>query len=163
MDPRDRADALLARARARGGVVTPENATSPMDSLKTVQIPRAAVTGADRRHDDPDATMILPPGAVIGHRGGQQPPQYPQPGQPQHPQQQPPQPQQPQPPHHQPPQQQPQQHQPQQQSQPSQERQLPGLVPTVQHAPVRRQSLAERLNGELREPGEQRDQRDQRR
>lgn len=59
MDPRERADATLARARARSGsVVTPDNAMSPMDSASTMQIPRAVVDEADVR-EDPDPTVIL--------------------------------------------------------------------------------------------------------
>lgn len=46
MDPRNRADDALARARARGGfVVTPDNATSPMDAESTVQIYWEAIGG----------------------------------------------------------------------------------------------------------------------
>jgi hypothetical protein len=61
MDPRERADATLARARARGAfVVTPESATSPMDAASTLQIPRALVSAVDRRDDDPEATMVVP-------------------------------------------------------------------------------------------------------
>ncbi|WP_410569081.1 hypothetical protein [Amycolatopsis sp. cmx-4-61] len=60
MDPRDRADALLARAQARGVfVVTPDSATSPMDSSNTQQIPRAQIDGLDRSRD-PDTTTQLP-------------------------------------------------------------------------------------------------------
>ena len=60
MDPRDRADALLARAQARGVfVVTPDSATSPMDSSNTQQIPRAQIDGLDRS-SDPDTTTQLP-------------------------------------------------------------------------------------------------------
>ncbi|GAB3154439.1 hypothetical protein [Amycolatopsis sp. NPDC004378] len=60
MDPRDRADALLARAQARGVfVVTPDRATSPMDSSNTQQIPRAQIDGLDRSRD-PDTTTQLP-------------------------------------------------------------------------------------------------------
>jgi len=56
MDPRDRADALLARARSRGAfVVTPDNMTSPMDASSTQQIARAVVSGLD-----PDTTTQLP-------------------------------------------------------------------------------------------------------
>jgi hypothetical protein len=56
MDPRDRADALLARAQARGAfVVTPDNATSPMDSSNTQQIPRSMVNDIDYAQD-PDST-----------------------------------------------------------------------------------------------------------
>jgi len=57
MDPRDRADAILARARARGAfVVTPESAVSPMDAANTLQIPRAVVAAAD----DAEKTMVVP-------------------------------------------------------------------------------------------------------
>ncbi|WP_026360302.1 hypothetical protein [Amycolatopsis nigrescens] len=60
MDPRDRADALLSRARARGAfVVTPDNATSPMDASNTQQIARAVVAEIDRSQD-PDTTAQLP-------------------------------------------------------------------------------------------------------
>ncbi|GLW95359.1 hypothetical protein [Actinokineospora globicatena] len=59
MDPRDRADAILARARARGAfVVTPDSAISPMDAAATLQIPRAVVAAIDA--DDPDITMVFP-------------------------------------------------------------------------------------------------------
>jgi hypothetical protein len=59
MDPRDRADALLSRARARGAfVVTPEDATSPMDAANTQQIPRSMVSEIDR-DQDPDSTTKL--------------------------------------------------------------------------------------------------------
>lgn len=55
MDPRDRADALLSRARARGVfVVTPDDATSPMDAANTQQIPRSVVADIDAQ--DPDST-----------------------------------------------------------------------------------------------------------
>ncbi|SDD21156.1 hypothetical protein [Actinokineospora iranica] len=57
MDPRDRADAILARARARGAyVVTPESAISPMDAAATLQIPRAVVSAIDNA----DATQVFP-------------------------------------------------------------------------------------------------------
>src|SRR5690242_4873546 len=59
MDPRERADAALARARARGAfVVTPESATSPMDAASTLQIPRTVVSAIDR--SDPESTLSLP-------------------------------------------------------------------------------------------------------
>ncbi|MFI7675277.1 hypothetical protein [Actinophytocola sp. NPDC049390] len=59
MDPRERADAILARARARGAfVVTPESAVSPMDAASTLQIPRAVVRAADEQ--DPEQTMVVP-------------------------------------------------------------------------------------------------------
>ena len=61
MDPRDRADAILARARARGAfVVTPESALSPMDAANTLQIPRAVVNAADERESDAETTMVVP-------------------------------------------------------------------------------------------------------
>ncbi|SEP96243.1 hypothetical protein SAMN05216188_1011057 [Lentzea xinjiangensis] len=70
MDPRDRADAMLARARARGrNIVTPDNMTSPMDASDTQQIPRTLVNAVDPRRD-PDSTMILQP-AQMGQPGGQ--------------------------------------------------------------------------------------------
>ncbi|WP_199433971.1 hypothetical protein [Qaidamihabitans albus] len=58
MDPRDRADALLSRAQARDGVVTPDNMTSPMDAANTQQIPRSVVSRIDEQ--DPDSTTVLP-------------------------------------------------------------------------------------------------------
>ncbi|HET9140907.1 hypothetical protein [Actinophytocola sp.] len=59
MDPRERADAALARARARGAyVVTPESATSPMDAASTLQIPRTVVSAIDR--GDPESTLSIP-------------------------------------------------------------------------------------------------------
>ena len=71
MDPRDRADAMLARARARGRhIVTPDNMTSPMDASDTQQIPRTLVNAMDPRRD-PDSTMIIPPAQI----GQQRPPQ----------------------------------------------------------------------------------------
>lgn len=62
MDPRERADAALARARARGAfVVTPESAVSPMDAANTLQLPRIVVADNDARYeDDPDATLVVP-------------------------------------------------------------------------------------------------------
>ena len=58
MDPRSRADELLARARARGAfVVTPDNMTSPMDASSTVRIPRATI--AEASGADPDSTMVI--------------------------------------------------------------------------------------------------------
>ncbi|WP_158885270.1 hypothetical protein [Amycolatopsis anabasis] len=67
MDPRERADALLSRARARGAfVVTPEDATSPMDSANTQQIPRAVVSEIDRSQD-PDTTTKLSSSMIEAH------------------------------------------------------------------------------------------------
>jgi hypothetical protein len=66
MDPLERADAVLARARARGAfVVTPESAISPMDAASTLQIPRSLVDAIDREND-PEATMVVPVSAVRG-------------------------------------------------------------------------------------------------
>jgi hypothetical protein len=60
MDPRERADATLARARARGAfVVTPESAISPMDAANTLQLPRIVIADNDER-PDPDATLVVP-------------------------------------------------------------------------------------------------------
>lgn len=64
MDPRERADALLARARARGAfVVTPEDATSPMDAANTQQIPRSVVNRIDRG-EDPETTAVVPSSVI---------------------------------------------------------------------------------------------------
>jgi hypothetical protein len=72
MDPRERADAVLARARARGAfVVTPESAVSPMDAASTLQIPRAVVSAADDRDEDSETTMVVP-GSRVGGRRRQQ-------------------------------------------------------------------------------------------
>ncbi|MFD9698914.1 hypothetical protein [Lentzea sp. NPDC059081] len=80
MDPRDRADAMLARARARGrNIVTPDNMTSPMDASDTQQIPRTLVNAMDPRRD-PDSTMILS-AAQMGQQNTARPPQQ-RPGQP---------------------------------------------------------------------------------
>lgn len=62
MDPRDRADAMLARARARRtGIVTPDDAVSPMDAASTQQLPRAVVSAADQPPDEERTTSIPPP------------------------------------------------------------------------------------------------------
>jgi hypothetical protein len=67
MDPRERADATLARARARGAfVVTPESAVSPMDATSTLQIPRAMVVANDERANDPEATLVVPAATAHG-------------------------------------------------------------------------------------------------
>lgn len=64
MDPRHRADEALARARARGTfVVTPDNATSPMDAASTVRIPREVI---DDAADSPTEAFPVPPGAHHG-------------------------------------------------------------------------------------------------
>jgi acyl-homoserine lactone acylase PvdQ len=63
MDPRERADRALARARARGAfVVTPDDAISPMDAASTLQIPRSVVAAADQAEN----TMIIPAGQIPG-------------------------------------------------------------------------------------------------
>lgn len=70
MDPRERADAALSRARARDAyVVTPENAISPMDASNTQQIPRSVVRAADMREIDPDATTVLREEDIRSHGG----------------------------------------------------------------------------------------------
>ncbi len=80
MDPRARADAALARARARGiHVVTPDNMTSPMDSSATQQIPRAMVDAIDPRGGDPDSTMVLAAHVAAGQPAPPPPPAAPEP------------------------------------------------------------------------------------
>ncbi|ASR34282.1 hypothetical protein BAY61_03945 [Prauserella marina] len=69
MDPRDRADAVLFRAQARDGVVTPDNMTSPMDAANTQQIPRSLVRRIDGELD-PDTTTKLS-AAFIERNDGQ--------------------------------------------------------------------------------------------
>ena len=65
MDPLDRADAVLARARARGAfVVTPESAVSPMDAANTLQIPRVVVSSNDEQ--DPHSTVVVPRPSMTG-------------------------------------------------------------------------------------------------
>ncbi|MFD1150146.1 hypothetical protein [Saccharothrix hoggarensis] len=154
MDPRARADAALARARARGiHVVTPDNMTSPMDSSATQQIPRAVVNAADPRDNDPDSTMVLAAHVAAGRPAPQHQPaaqqtqhQAPQPAQQPAAAQQPnaqQQAHQPAPPH------QNQQQPPQQQHGPETQelRVAPGPVPTVQQVPTSRPSLSQRLSG----------------
>lgn len=126
MDPRARADAALARARARGiHVVTPDNMTSPMDSSATQQIPRALVNAVDPHGADPDSTMVLSAHVAAGH--APPPPAHPAPPTP---------PTQPQPPE-------------------PELREAPGPVPTVQQVPASRPSLSQRLSGgpDQRPPG----------
>jgi hypothetical protein len=171
MDPRDRADAALARARARGSfVVTPEDAVSPMDAASTQQIPRVMVNALDDEQPTEGTRIRRPAGApgtapAMSAPPQQIPPQQasPQPAtqQPQRATQQP----------HRPPQQQPRQ---QQQSGPTQPvpaasqqpvpanqqpkpvavpeqpptRQVEGLVPTVQQTGPQRSMLSRRLDGE---------------
>ena len=143
MDPRERADAALARARARGAyVVTPEDAISPMDASATIQIPRVVVASLDERQGDPEATM------VVQHPLAQSQPTQSQPSpRPPFPAQQ----------HgqgygqgHQVPQQQ-QQPQPRpREAEPEQQQQQPeGMVPTVQQKPKPRRTMSERLDGTL--------------
>ena len=134
MDPRDRADAMLARARARGrNIVTPDNMTSPMDASDTQQIPRTLVNAMDPRRD-PDSTMIIPPGQM-----GQQ--QRPHPPMPQQMQQQVP---------HQAPQPMPTQPMPvaADDAEITQVVQQ-GVIPTVSNHQQNRNSLSQRLNGNM--------------
>ena len=60
MDALARADEALSRARARGHVVTPDDATSPMDADSTVQIPRELIHAVDP-YADPEMTVIVSP------------------------------------------------------------------------------------------------------
>jgi hypothetical protein len=81
MDPRERAEAALARARARGSyVVTPDDAISPMDAKNTLQIPRSVILAAARRDDDPEATMVVP-APLAGAMGDDRTRSMPAPGQ----------------------------------------------------------------------------------
>ncbi|MEU6643749.1 hypothetical protein ABZ863_14520 [Saccharomonospora sp. NPDC046836] len=66
MDPRDRANAVLSRAQARAGVVTPDNMTSPMDAANTQQIPGAVVRQLDEGQD-PDTTTKLPASMIASN------------------------------------------------------------------------------------------------
>jgi hypothetical protein len=129
MDPRDRADAMLARARARGRhIVTPDNMTSPMDASDTQQVPRTLVNAMDPRRD-PDSTMIIPPAQI-----GQQRPHH---------QQMP----------HQMPQQvpQPMPTQPMQVADDAEITQVVqhGVIPTATNHQQTRNSLTQRLNGNM--------------
>ncbi|GLY52857.1 hypothetical protein [Lentzea sp. NBRC 102530] len=135
MDPRDRADALLARARARGrNIVTPDNMTSPMDASDTQQIPRTLVNAVDPRRD-PDSTMILAP-AQMGMQ--QRPGSPPMPTQPMPQQAAPPRQPGPQGPG----------------GAPSDDAEItqvvqPGLIPTVSHHQQKRNTLSQRLSGDM--------------
>ncbi len=64
MDALARADEALARARSRANVVTPEDATSPMDAAATVQIPRQLIASVDPRNVDSESTMIISRGSI---------------------------------------------------------------------------------------------------
>ncbi|MFC4004226.1 hypothetical protein ACFS2C_20260 [Prauserella oleivorans] len=66
MDPRDRADAVLSRAQARAGVVTPDNMTSPMDAADTQQIPGSVVRQLEKQQD-PDTTTKLPASLIASN------------------------------------------------------------------------------------------------
>jgi len=164
MDPRDRADAMLARARARHAfIVTPEDAVSPMDAANTLQIPRAVVDAADTCGGE-ESTSSMP---APRPRGGRAPAGAPMPaaspsqeGQPVRPASGPATSEPPGPPGlsallGEPPTQPlaveapsgPATQQGRPENQP-QGRQLDGLVPTVQETPSERRSLTERLGGE---------------
>ncbi len=68
MDALERADEVLARARARRtDIVTPDLATSPMDLASTVQFPQALVAEAAPPTAEPDDTIIIP-NAVFGRQ-----------------------------------------------------------------------------------------------
>ncbi|MCE7006051.1 hypothetical protein LWC34_24920 [Kibdelosporangium philippinense] len=137
MDPRERADAALARARARGAfVVTPEDAISPMDAANTLQIPRVVVSSLDEQRADTDTMVVGHPLSDPQPTQSQPSPRRPQPypsGQQPQAQQQP----QPQPPRQAPP--------PEQEQDPKPE----GMIPTVQKRPRPSQSLSQRLDGTL--------------
>jgi hypothetical protein len=138
MDPRDRADAMLARARARGrNIVTPDNMTSPMDATDTQQIPRSLVNAVDPRCD-PDSTMILSP-HQMGQQSAHRPPQH-VPGQhlPTQPTPTQPMPTQPMP----------------MQAGPVDDAEItqvvqPGVIPTVSNHQQTRNSLSQRLSGDM--------------
>ena len=137
MDPRDRADAALARARARGAfVVTPDDAVSPMDAKNTQQIPRAVVNALDTSRQDGDTTMVISAGTARGQAPGQQPTQPISPALLEETRTQPVQ---------LPTQQDYRQPEPQQ---PPAPRELDGLVPTVQQPANPRSSLSRRLEGD---------------
>jgi hypothetical protein len=153
MDPRERADAALARARARSAyVVTPDDAISPMDAASTLQIPRAVVAAAD---DQPDSTLVISHDVITAgahqtgaHQAGtargevSHPHQYPPPVYP------------PAPPYPEQGYAEPlyaeqaysEQPYPEPEEQPA-PRQLDGLVPTVQQPGPRRSLLSRRLDG----------------
>lgn len=62
MDPRDRADAVLARAEARrDGVVTPINQTSPMDASSTCRLRVSVVEEAEQDGEDSETQSIPVP------------------------------------------------------------------------------------------------------
>ncbi|MFD4642148.1 hypothetical protein ACFWN2_32915 [Lentzea sp. NPDC058436] len=125
MDPRDRADALLARARARGrNIVTPDNMTSPMDASDTQQIPRSLVNAVDPRRD-PDSTMILAPAQMGQQQRPHQAPGAPMPTQPL-----------------------PAQQAPADDAEITQVVQ-PGLIPTVSNHQQKRNTLTQRLSGDM--------------
>ena len=119
MDPRERADVVLARARARGAfVITPDDAVSPMDAANTLQIPRSVVAAADQS----DSTMVIPAATVNGQMAPPPAQQYPE--------------------------QQPAQARPEEQAEAQPPpRQLDGLVPTTQHPGTQRSMLSRRLDG----------------
>jgi hypothetical protein len=125
MDPRERADAALARARARGAfVVTPDDAISPMDATSTLQIPRSVVTAADNA----DNTMVISRNQIdqAQNRPHQTQPLPTQPMQaPQYPVEQP---------------------YPEQEEPPA-PRSVDGLVPTMQQPGPQRSLLSRRLDG----------------
>lgn len=139
MDPRERADVALARARARGAfVVTPDDAVSPMDAANTLQIPRSVVAAADQ----PESTMVIPAATARGQMPPPASQQFPQPGHQTGPHQPVPQPA----PVHSPgPARLDGQAQPIEEQPPP--RQLDGLVPTTQQPGTQRSMLTRRLDG----------------
>ncbi|HEY1571393.1 MAG TPA: hypothetical protein VGG05_08640 [Pseudonocardiaceae bacterium] len=142
MDPRERADRALARARARGAfVVTPDDAVSPMDAANTLQIPRSVVSAADQ----PESTMVIPAATVRGQMAPQQ--QYPGPGHPSGPHRTGPHQPVPYPVPVPPPAPVSQDEYPQPVDEQPAPRQLDGLVPTTQQPGTQRSMLSRRLDG----------------
>jgi hypothetical protein len=119
MDPRERADAALARARARGAfVVTPDDAISPMDAASTLQIPRSVIAAADNGEN----TMVIARGQINQVYQQTQPQHQPR----QHYPVEPPYP---------------------EPEEPQATRPVDGLVPTMQQPSPQRSLLSRRLDG----------------
>jgi hypothetical protein len=121
MDPRERADAALARARARGAfVVTPDDAISPMDAASTLQIPRSVIAAADSGEN----TMVIARGQInqVYQQTQTQQPQHHYPVEPPYPEYP-------------------------DSEEPQATRAVDGLVPTMQQPSPQRSLLSRRLDG----------------
>jgi hypothetical protein len=121
MDPRERADAALARARARGAfVVTPDDAISPMDAASTLQIPRSVIAAADNGEN----TMVIARGQInqVYQQTQTQQPQHHYPVEPPYPEYP-------------------------DSEEPQATRPVDGLVPTMQQPSPQRSLLSRRLDG----------------